>query len=327
MLNFNKYHKELILDIHTLGTGYNGEGQLIVLRNENNEKFVIIIDSLGDINSTRKILKDNKISKINYLIWTHPHEDHSNGIQDLLKEKSIKVEKVIVPPYLCNFIVGSSDTSENLYKEICSLEQSVHRINSERTSVDEWSGTRFILSEKLILDSSFATLTPEGNLKTDYNFQIISYTPNSEILGVRGRNKKIRNKNELSISIELVIGEFRAFFSSDIENFTIDRMEELTGIPNYLKIPHHGSDTSFNIADKIVGVLDESNTIDVGVIIGMKSNNLPTNNGVNFYSEYVKNLYYPEEEICASDVTHHCCSINIIKNVIEVTKEINFRVV
>ena len=88
----------LSLENHVIGYQVQGESTVVLLKKGDNVVFSMVIDSYQQsINATIDILKSNNINSLDFLVWTHPHEDHSEGIEILLEEYCNKNTKVIIP--------------------------------------------------------------------------------------------------------------------------------------------------------------------------------------------------------------------------------------
>lgn len=311
MINFNKYFKETTIKIQTVGTDADGEGQLIIIDTDLDDKFVILIDSLGSMEQSIKIFKENNITLIDLLIWTHPHTDHSTGLIDLINSDDIEIRKVFVPTYIEKYISDCKDVPVKLYDKI--IHECGDRLpgkKSNKIQLDECSGEQIILNEIIKFNPDNGIYDENENPISDFIFEIKSLSPSSQILTYRHLKGKMHNKNDLSISVLLTLGDFRALFSGDIEDNTIKRINEFDFIPNYIKIPHHGSRSSFSIIDKI-SCLTRDSYIDVGVITNMKSAKLPQQEGKDFYSNYINKLYYPDENISNNSITIQTFEMNL----------------
>lgn len=224
------------------------------------------------INKTIEILQKNDITRIDFFCWTHPHEDHSKGIKKLVEY--FKEETIILLPSELTARNINMETKE-IYEELTSL----NRNNRKK------SGTLMVTSdEKPILNKKFL-----GTNNEVLDIKVIALAPISK--NIINQTKNIEtNYNDYSIMLLVEIDKHRLLFTGDIENSTINYIEEhYDSIDNvdYLKLPHHCSTTSnniFNIIDCDINNIVCTTTIN-------KKNNLPCKELYKDYSEKFKNMF------------------------------------
>jgi competence protein ComEC len=88
-----------------------GQGDSTLIEFPNGETCLIDGGPRSSSEDLINFLKTRKIEKIDYLIGTHPHEDHIGGLPEVLK--NFKVEKVYLPNKTANTVIF-----EDLLKEI-----------------------------------------------------------------------------------------------------------------------------------------------------------------------------------------------------------------
>ncbi|MBU5439670.1 MBL fold metallo-hydrolase [Tissierella sp. MSJ-40] len=88
-----------------------GQGDSTLIEFPNGETCLIDGGPRSSSEDLIDFLKTKKIEKIDYLIGTHPHEDHIGGLPEVLK--NFKVEKVYLPNKTANTVIF-----EDLLKEI-----------------------------------------------------------------------------------------------------------------------------------------------------------------------------------------------------------------
>lgn len=120
--------KNLYLSVYFIGYENEGESSVFILYSTSPKKRILysmVIDCYEDeqVNCTEKILekyeqdfpsrkkKDKKI-KIDMLVWTHPHEDHTKGIGKLIDGHCNKSTKIVTANVL--------NTGKN-YSDKCNL--------------------------------------------------------------------------------------------------------------------------------------------------------------------------------------------------------------
>lgn len=290
MKRFDNYYNHSSLRISTFGTGSDGEGVLLEVLLDD-EKMVFLIDSVEDDSNILHFLNTKNISRIDYLIWTHPHDDHSKGIKKIINS-GFDIGKVIMPDYINSFREHYSNYSMDVLKTIQTNNNNLKKI--KKNNLELWSYDK-VYDKRILINNN--ELYKFGEIVDELPFVIKIHAPIREVLFAREQQKSF-NVNDLSIVIEIVYGDFIALLASDIENPILSFISSFEPIPNFLKVPHHGSDSSFDIIDKIYdGTMLEDEKIEIGVMTNMASSNLPKKTGINHYKSYIKNLYIPSDSL------------------------------
>lgn len=77
-----------------------GQADSILIKN-NNEAMLIDAGNNEDGEDVVKFIKEKGINKLNYVVGTHPHEDHIGGLDDVINS-DIQIEKVLMPKMQTN---------------------------------------------------------------------------------------------------------------------------------------------------------------------------------------------------------------------------------
>jgi len=209
-----------------------GQGDAALIRFKNNEKMLV------DCGPDRSIM--NKLGRflpfydrtIDYLVVTHFHLDHYGGCIEVLERYRVK-----------NIFINSDNNSGDPY-----FDKWVVRLNEERANI------RIVTNsfDFEIAGAFIQVLSPNPNL------------PSSIISG-----------NNHSIVFRLIYGTTTVFFSADMEepvekeliDFWCEKPEDEQFCHNlqseYLKIGHHGSDTSSG-KDFLAAISPKKAIISVG---------------------------------------------------------------
>lgn len=190
-------------------------------------------------NITFELLKKNCIESIDVFCWTHPHEDHSKGIEKLF-EFFGKKTKIIIPP---NIPIES--LPEKMQEVYCNI-MTINRNGTTR------NGTLVLTSDtKNLFSKSYI-----DSYKRQIDVQIIGFTPISARVLNQTSNKEI-DYNEFSIMTLLEINDIKLLLTGDVQKGTIEKFKienEKIGYIDYLKAPHHSSKTS----DKLLDIIETS---------------------------------------------------------------------
>lgn len=224
-------------DIHLIGYPPMGESQVFILKDIVTETvyYSAVIDcyTYESINKTIDILNEYGLKKIDLLCWTHPDDDHSIGINDLVELFCTPDTKILLP----EGIYGSPQDLVKYTPEILEFFQSIktnnqnknYNVNSATVITGQTQGV-----EKIIFTESLREI----------KFHIKVLAPCSAIIRRRMENG-LSKKNDISIALIIELGELSFFLTGDIENQTINLLpaEQLANL-TYLKTPHHTSKSS-----------------------------------------------------------------------------------
>lgn len=82
--------EDLFIDVYHIGYSTQGESCVFILYTAAKKVlYSLAIDCFEEmqINITDEILKEWKLEKkLNMFIWTHPHDDHSVGVERIVKK-------------------------------------------------------------------------------------------------------------------------------------------------------------------------------------------------------------------------------------------------
>lgn len=231
------------LEVHIFVIGYKnlGESCLVLYTDKGNANKVIfsmVVDSYVQEhrNLTRKLLIKYHVDKLDVVCWTHPHHDHSLGIDDLVKE-FYNDKMIFIRP---DFYYGQSDKgllkSEcNRTIDICSnIFTCLKRENL--LPIKSLGGTNFCYQIDLMSEI-------ENKIKTSDLFFL---TPNISTLDWKAiYQESCSNPNDLSVSFVLSLDEYMSYFGGDAENDNIKSCNKhLLNDIRWVKVPHHCSKTS-----------------------------------------------------------------------------------
>jgi len=259
------------IDIQIFVVGYPSEGESIVLlvRDKGTPIVTIVTDCYvsNGYNHTGKLLENNCISQIDAFVWTHPDSDHSLGIIDLLTAfDSEKKSKIYVPS---SFNGGQNyEVCEESAKAIAFLMKeydSNRKYNLNFVSLNKGETPRSLYRIKIVESAS-------GN---EVEISLKFLLPNSALVERRDVKDKDFVLNDLSLVYVMDINGFNYLFTGDLVDQSVQFIDadDLLSV-NYIKIPHHGSDSS----GKFVELLNQNNlenVISVSTVFAPKSDPKP----------------------------------------------------
>ena len=193
------------LQIHFIDVG---QADSILIKQDNN---YMLIDGGNneDGDMLVKYLKEQGVEKLDYIIATHPHEDHIGGLDDVLNE--FDTDLVLMPDK-----ITTTKTFEDFLLAI-----------KNRQDIKNKNGENVTLKKVPKLEEKY-------NLG---NASFVIYAPNSS---------SYDELNNYSIVIKLSFGNNAFLFTGDAEKLSekemLDKNYDLKA--DVLKIGHHGSSTS-----------------------------------------------------------------------------------
>lgn len=257
--------------------GYKKQGESIVvlfIDNKNRErpvKYSIVIDcyKYKKKNITDEILRHYSVKTLSMLCWTHPHLDHSQDIDALIKKYCKDSTQILLPEHFYNRPEDIITINNKKLQEAVDKVFNLNRLKREAVSLVSAAAGGY---------SEVKSINFSG-IDGDFPVSINIVTPISSILADYAKNGcRNINKNELSISIIININEYYLYFGGDAINVHIDKIN-----PSYLekcrfvKIPHHSSNTS----NQLLNYLPRK--IDTACTTIFSTHNLPNTNILNTY--------------------------------------------
>ncbi len=297
-------------EIALLGTGGGyGESCVIHLGNQN----WIVIDSCINPNTKECLpliyLREKGINLANdvkLIICTHWHDDHINGISQLLKECRN-----------CQFVISKS-IERKKFLQLVLLDYKKIKKEASNSSTNEFNECLEILKERKTQIINAIKDRILFSLKTaDFTSEIISLSPSdysvmksSEeistlITEFGASNKKIitSSPNSRSVAIYLKLGTHRAILGADLESNSDNRLgwsnilefnHSIDKKSTFFKISHHGSINGHD--DRIWSTLLEPKTI--GTLTPYNKNKtLPTQEMINKFKSLSENVYITSNPI------------------------------
>ena len=237
------------LQIKLYVIGYKEQGESIIMFFVDSVKdtvvYSIVIDScLANDGSSKtiEILNKKHVNKINILCWTHPDTDHTLGIDALVKDYCDKTTKILIPYGLYGRDTDPIDYNEGDQERIRNL----YQYNTRRTKCVIPVGPASNDWERIIDLQFDDILNPTDAI-------IRAMSPHKDYIAENITTDSKIEKNHLSISLMVKVGEYKFDFCGDITNRTINHIWNLPfDRPLFLKTPHHTSRYSLNLLDILI---------------------------------------------------------------------------
>lgn len=243
---------DVCLEIHTVGYPEMGESIVVLLKESDKVLLNIITDSYHtEVNTVETILENNGRPCVDIFVWTHPDEDHSVGICDLLDNFDSKGQaKIYMPSNLSKDLI-TSQAAQEAFDYLMQKYNRGQRYRLTTIGVDDemtLPSWKFILRERQtnrVISGSLTFLQPESSL--------------TQRRGYQGA-KNAGDINDFSIVYVLELNGIRYFFGGDMTHQSIQFLSgHSTYLDNirYIKIPHHGSKKPIKLADLLSAYEDK----------------------------------------------------------------------
>lgn len=232
------------LEIKLFVVGYKVKGEsalMLFIDKGKNGKVVysILIDSyenntLANPNLSSFILGKYGVTKVDCIVWTHPHDDHTKGLDNIVDRFCKYDTRFYLPHYVYT----------NQRKLQIKLQPSIRKIfNNIKRNADR---------------SCFHPISSTGNIDKAYNIDLIPedgssskhldlyfLAPIDEVLFDKAMGKGTDDPNKLSIVMIVSVDDYYFYFGGDTDDDNIAQSRrEIYPYCRWVKIPHHSSDTA-----------------------------------------------------------------------------------
>lgn len=245
----------LTVSLFVIGYKNIGESIIVLFRDKtiDGEKVVMsmVIDSFetSSFNLVHDVLKKYGVQNLDFVCWTHPHYDHSPGIDKLIKKVFhddivIFTPKFYYPNLAADLLKGESKKADEIFNNIWELVKKHPNIKEIWRTISA-NGDCFTNTYPMCI------IPDDDNEYKELFFHFL--TP----LGFRTDRYSIKGNqfskpNELSVSFVMSLDGYDFYFGGDTEN------ENVTGIDNeviknmrWIKVPHHCSKGAIHIANNL----------------------------------------------------------------------------
>jgi hypothetical protein len=261
-----------------------GESQVLVVKDINNDKiyYSAVIDcyTVDGINKTADILNGHGITAINLLCWTHPDDDHSIGLGDIVDIFCNEHTKVLLP----EGIYGQEGDFVTYKPEILKFFVAIQSNNA---------GRKYNVLTATTIPGQVQGVERMKYLEglREIPFEIHAMAPCSAIIR-RRKELGLRTKNDISIALLVTFAELSFFLTGDIEDQTIENLDgDRLATLSYLKTPHHTSTSSEKLLDLFDAVFVESYRVPITCSTAYRRHNLPDAVLIERYRVYSETFY------------------------------------
>lgn len=286
--------EKLVIEINVIGYKTEGESSVVFIKNDSKIAFSIVVDCFccRNMNKTVEILRNNNIKHIDYLCWSHPDNDHSKGMCDIYDEFVNENTIVNIPENVDSAYKKCSNEVKNLFdklkKESCNSKSNIYTVSDSKDLLFYKNNICFKYDDDYVID-----------------LKMNSFAPNSSLILEQSLYGDF-NKNDHSIGFTIKLGEVVLMFTGDMGNTTIAKLPKLYEQLYFLKIPHHGSETS----SKMLDVFKSVNVV-CSTVYRKGKNNLPSQNIINSYKKKTNNLYITSSDSNPNDNGYGVINISI----------------
>lgn len=295
---YNEGVGDLFLDVYLIGYTTDGESSLIVLRSTRPRARILytaVIDSYkkSNVNLTADLLQKLEIkAPINLLCWTHPHNDHTLGIDDLLRKYCNNTTRIVMP----NVMMIPDRLTKSCQRVLRLLNGELYRrpLRYRPDIVCSFQPGTVVQS----------VVVPNVTNTRKYNLTVTTLSP-IDIVAYAQYDCTSLDPNKFSVALLFkldLVPEMNLLFCGDIEDDTIECISRyIDKIPdsyNYIKLPHHSSDTSTLFMEK----LNAQEPSEIACTTSFKTV-LPKREVLHKYKSFVKNLYCTNASVIGEPIT------------------------
>ena len=230
----------LELEVNVIGYHNQGESIVFFIKADGHAVYTGLVDCYRtkELNIVKRVLEKEQTERLDFVCWTHPHDDHTIGLDEIWDEFCTEETH-----FCCTNIVKAA---QDLYsKEAMAVFQNITDVHKSRKKkkIDITYISDFKKMERLMCVGNGAK----------YKFEIFSFAPKSAVLGERIVNNKEEQGNIYSVGLYLFFGEYSLMLAGDVENQTLRRIvdEDMEYPVDYIKMPHHGSMSASFLPDKL----------------------------------------------------------------------------
>lgn len=110
----------LEIEVYVIGYKTMGESIILFIKLDSKIVFSVVIDSYkyNGVNKTIELLKENNVDRIDYLCWSHPDDDHSRGMVDIICNFVDENTLINIPAKIDINKENCSQSTKEVFKEL-----------------------------------------------------------------------------------------------------------------------------------------------------------------------------------------------------------------
>lgn len=283
--------ENIVVRVFVIGYPVCGESVVVLIQDalSATNLYSCVIDSCvhDKHNETLRILDEAKVGKLDILCWTHPHADHSLGMDSII-ERYCDERTQFVLPYNVHTLpldaIEGSDLEKDIMRSIAAYNK---KTKASFVSVSANVGRRAEVDVFNLVD--YPDVIP---------VEIHAIAPHSPFLNNKLSQGTTIRENDLSIALHMTIANNGFLFCGDIENPSIRNLHRASlQNPLFVKIPHHASPS----ASELLDVIDFSGKRTFGCTTGYKNHKLPNPSVLRRYCEKSYKVHFT-----GFDAGHSC---------------------
>lgn len=263
----NLYKKEikvssfdnLVVSLFVIGYKNIGESIVVLFRDIHDDADItvlsMVIDSYekGSLNLTRRILEKHNVSNLDIVCWTHPHCDHSSGIDSLISDKFNDNIVIFSPRFyygnlMPDLLESESKKTPQIFQNIWNLVEKHPNCSRiwQRILANGDGENRYPI--QLYAEDGLSQKDVILHFLTPLGYRIDKYAIEGNQFG---------RPNELSVSFVMSIDGYDFYFGGDTEQEHASGIdEEIVRGMRWIKAPHHCSNGTEPIVNNLGPQLD-----------------------------------------------------------------------
>ena len=238
------FDKTLNFEINLIGYKEKGECILFFLKADGNIIYSGLVDCF--VNEKEYVVSDllvtEHVSRLDFVCWTHPHDDHTVGLDKIVNDFCDEKTLFWMSPFISKDVKMCSAEARQLYDSLFEILESKKK---KRMTIREASDAKILEKFQCYGNS----------VVNPYIFEIRSFAPDSNLLASLKIKDRFDMGNIYSIGLIINVGHFYIILAGDVENRTIkcipDFSLDIANQIDYIKIPHHSSLTASGFVDRL----------------------------------------------------------------------------
>ena len=241
-----------LVRIFVIGYKNEGESNIVLFFDGDNVIFSMIVDCFKkkDLNLASNLLLQYGVKKLDLAFWTHPHDDHSSGFDEIISKflgpkTIVYFPRFLFPNFKPNVLISECTTAQNVFFNLDKINQTRSSRNPLLRTIDVNPGDTY--------SREYVLFDDDGNQKKFIIDFLTPIRPYIEQFGYQGCQEKLVDINELSISFVMSLDSYDFYFGGDAEKKHVNFIDpERIANMRWVKVPHHCSNNARFIAKNLI---------------------------------------------------------------------------